>query len=214
MSKSARKTNVMEIRRSPAKSRSNSRGTLDVSDPAQLRALRSPLRQTLVEFLANRGPSTIVELAETMGRAPATLYRHVDLLCRVGLIVDDAPRIKPRHHERVVKAAGARLRLPIDAADAASKSAIADIIASDLRTAERSFRVAIVEGVGTTSGSDRNTRAMSTFGWLTAVELRRVNRLIDDAYKIVNGKQPRDGAVFVGLSIVMSPGPTSRSIGQ
>lgn len=187
---------------------------MPVSDPAQLRALRSPLRQTLLEFLANRGPSTIVELARAMGRTPATLYRHVDLLCKVGLILDDAPRIKPRHHERVIKAAGARLRLPVDSADAPAKRAIADIVAADLRMAQRSFRAAVVDGTGITSGDDRNTRAMSTFGWLSPAELRRVNELIDEAYQIVNGKQPRAGTSFVGLSMVMSPGPTSRSIGR
>jgi DNA-binding transcriptional ArsR family regulator len=61
-----------------------------------LGALTDPTRRAVIELLG-RGPRRAGELAGTLAMTPATLSRHLRILRRSGLIVDD----EPEHDARV-----------------------------------------------------------------------------------------------------------------
>ena len=47
--------------------------TLRIRDPRQLRAIRTPLRQELLQSIVRRGPATVKELARALDRSPSSL---------------------------------------------------------------------------------------------------------------------------------------------
>ena len=55
--------------------------------PAHWRALNSPVRNAILQLLISSGPTTVPVIAEQLGRKPKSLYRHVDILLKAGLLV-------------------------------------------------------------------------------------------------------------------------------
>lgn len=62
------------------------RTEVPIDSEERWRALGSPLRQRLIELLENRRSWTARALAEGLGRDARSLYPHLELLCRVGLV--------------------------------------------------------------------------------------------------------------------------------
>jgi DNA-binding transcriptional ArsR family regulator len=58
---------------------------LEVSAPAQLRAMADPLRSTLLDLLLERA-ATVSELASAVGRPKSTVAHHVNVLADAGLL--------------------------------------------------------------------------------------------------------------------------------
>ena len=147
-----------------------------IDRPAQLRALASPLRQELLDVLEGSGPCGIADLAESLGRAPDTLYFHVRRLQQVGLVVEVARRKVGRHTTTIYDVPGRPLRIDRTKARAADLQAVA---AGVLRLAVRDHR----RGLGATetvpTGPGRNHWAGRTRGWLDARQLAHANRLLE-----------------------------------
>ncbi len=59
-----------------------------LSDPAELKAVVSPIRHHLLRTLANLGPCSVKDLAQGMGRSAESLYYHLRALEQVGLVVE------------------------------------------------------------------------------------------------------------------------------
>src|SRR5450432_4198530 len=58
---------------------------LEVSTPAQLRAMADPLRGTLLDLLLERA-ATVSELASEVGRPKSTVAHHVNVLLDTGML--------------------------------------------------------------------------------------------------------------------------------
>jgi DNA-binding transcriptional ArsR family regulator len=58
---------------------------LEVSTPAQLRAVADPLRTTLLDLLLERA-ATVSELASAVGRPKSTVAHHVNVLVNTGML--------------------------------------------------------------------------------------------------------------------------------
>ena len=58
---------------------------LEVSSPAQLRAMADPLRSTLLDLLLERA-ATVRELASAVGRPKSTVAHHVNVLVDAGML--------------------------------------------------------------------------------------------------------------------------------
>ncbi len=56
-----------------------------LTDPAQVKALATPVRRRIIEILAAR-PMTTKQVADALGEPPTRLYHHVAALERIGLI--------------------------------------------------------------------------------------------------------------------------------
>jgi DNA-binding transcriptional ArsR family regulator len=79
---------------------------LEVSTPAQLRALANPLRSTVLDLLLERA-ATVSELASAMGRPKSTVAHHVNVLVAAGLLRVVRTRrvraIDERHYGRTAR---------------------------------------------------------------------------------------------------------------
>ena len=58
---------------------------LEVSSPAQLRAMADPLRSTILDLLLERA-ATVSELAAAVGRPKSTVAHHVNVLMDAGML--------------------------------------------------------------------------------------------------------------------------------
>ncbi|MCK4410184.1 MAG: helix-turn-helix transcriptional regulator, partial [Candidatus Eisenbacteria sp.] len=66
--------------------------TLIIRSARQVRALRTPLRQEIVQALTKLGACTVRELADELGHEPAALYYHVHALEEAGIAVETDKR--------------------------------------------------------------------------------------------------------------------------
>lgn len=67
----------------------------------QWEALSSPTRAAIIECLTAIGPSSIKEIAASLGRSPELVHHHMPMLVETGFVVEEEPRQLPRHTERV-----------------------------------------------------------------------------------------------------------------
>lgn len=58
---------------------------VEVSTPAQLRAIAHPLRSTILDLVLERA-ATVAELAASVGRPKSTVAHHVDVLLEAGML--------------------------------------------------------------------------------------------------------------------------------
>jgi len=59
--------------------------TVEVSTPAQLRAISDPLRTTILDLVLERA-ATVAELAAAVGRPKSTVAHHVNVLVEAGML--------------------------------------------------------------------------------------------------------------------------------
>lgn len=59
--------------------------TVEVSTPAQLRAIADPLRTTILDLVLERA-ATVAELAAAVDRPKSTVAHHVNVLVRAGML--------------------------------------------------------------------------------------------------------------------------------
>ena len=59
--------------------------TVEVSTPAQLRAIADPLRSTILDLVLERA-ATVAELAAAVGRPKSTVAHHVNVLLEAGML--------------------------------------------------------------------------------------------------------------------------------
>lgn len=116
---------------------------LVIRDAGQLRALRTPLRQEMVQTFSRLGACTVRELADELGREPATLYYHVHALVDSGIVRETGKREAGTRPESVYSLVAERILIDRKETSRPFLSALADLQRATLRTAERELVAAL-----------------------------------------------------------------------
>ena len=116
---------------------------LRIKSAEQLRALRTPLRQEIVQAFMRLGACTVGELADELGREPATLYYHVHALEEAGIAVETDKRRGGGRPESVYSLVAERIMIDRKETSRPFLSAVADLQRATLRTAERELAAAL-----------------------------------------------------------------------
>lgn len=85
------------LKRSPKKSAKK----FLINSIEQWEVLSSPTRAAIIECLSAIGPSSIKEIAASLGRSAELIHHHMPMLVETGFVVEEEPRQLPRHKERV-----------------------------------------------------------------------------------------------------------------
>jgi len=117
--------------------------TLFIRSAEQVRALRTPLRQEIVQALMKLGACTVGELAAELGREPAALYYHVHALAKAGIVVEGDERRGGGRPERMYGLAADRIVIDRSETSKAFLSSLADLQRATLRAAERELQRAL-----------------------------------------------------------------------
>ncbi len=93
-----------KVKHSQKKARSRK---LVIDSKEQWEALSSPTRAAIIECLSAIGPSSIKEIAASLGCSPELVHHHMPMLLETGFVVEEEPRQLVRHVERVFSEGGA-----------------------------------------------------------------------------------------------------------
>jgi DNA-binding transcriptional ArsR family regulator len=170
----------------------------------QVRAVASPVRAAIVDALEVVGPATIVRLASVLGYPPDGLYYHLRVLERIGLVLRTKPDKDTPAAMFDLPGRPATLRYRLD--DRQQGRAMAKVVATMVRSAERSFRRAFAPGLAEVRGPHRNLRAGRRTAWLTADELRVLNGYVERIHALfARGRPQRPGARLHEFTYVLAP---------
>jgi predicted ArsR family transcriptional regulator len=176
-----------------------------ISKPAQVRALASPVRQDIVDVVAQIGPVSSPEIANALGRPPDGLYFHLRLLTKVGLLIAGERVNGGGRAVFTYDVPGRPMRLSYDLGDRGTAAAISEVTASMMRSATRRFKQAAFDPSVRTTGPARELWAGRTRGWLTKKGLEEVNQTINRLIDVVSAKAEPEGGCSYELSFVLSP---------
>lgn len=154
--------------------------------PEQREALTSPLRLEILGQFTGPKPLSIRDLAERMGRTPHSLYYHVHLLARVGLLREVGTREGRGRGEALYEPT--RGAVSLEAADPEAGLAIRRTMGAAFRMAERDLEAALEAG-----HDDPRLLGMRAHFRATPTVLRQVRRHLEAALAIVQ-REGRRGA--------------------
>jgi len=176
-----------------------------ITSLAQIRALRSPVRQEIIDAVSAAGPCTIARLAGLLDRRPDGLYFHIRALERVGLLVAQGMSRAGRHAAAVYDLPGHPVQLHYEPTDPANLRAIAGVVGGVLRLTKRDFARSLGKPWAVTEGPRRNTWGGRARGWLTPMQAARINRHIAAIIDLVRSARPRPGARPHAVTFVLTP---------
>ncbi|MBA2707660.1 MAG: helix-turn-helix transcriptional regulator [Gemmatimonadaceae bacterium] len=146
-----------------------------IREPRQLRALVSPLRQEVLDGVADIGPCTIADLAVLLGRTPTALYRHVKRLEKVDLLFRVEPHsVSVGRPAAVLDVPGRPLFIHQGALAGKADSAVRAHLLAMLRNAGRGYLRALNSNDAVRWGKRRNLWHARWKGRLNEEELESV----------------------------------------
>jgi DNA-binding transcriptional ArsR family regulator len=170
-----------------------------------LEAIASPARQELVSAIGE-GAATARELAARLGRSRQSLYHHVDVLVRAGLVREAGTRGEGRRRERVYALPGEAMAVGGRASSRADLPAANRAAQAMLRLTGREIGAALRERVGQPSGAQREMVALRGKARLGPRDLRRLNALIDRIQAILqNAKGGPQARRMYAVTLVLTP---------
>ncbi len=173
----------------------------------QVDALRSAVRQEIIDTVQALGPCSIAMIAGTLGRSVHSLYYHVRHLVRVGLlrVVGYQPSARRAGALYGTPADKERMLLRYDATDATNRQAVNGVVVSMLRVAARDFRKGFLPHVAICQGDTRNLWAGRHKGWLNPAELKEVNALLKRLTELLNQPRSHERKALHTLTFVLAP---------
>ena len=173
-------------------------------DVGQVKAVASPVRAAVIDALEVMAPATILQIAGVIGYPPDGMYYHLRVLERTGLVIRGTPEPGTGAARFELPGHPATLRYRLD--DRQQGHAMNKVVGTMVRCAERSFRRAFAPGRATVKGPHRNLRAGRRTAWLTAAELRVLNRHIESIHALFGrGRPQRPGARLHEFTYVLAP---------
>lgn len=176
-----------------------------IRDAKQISALRAASRQELMDVLASMGTVSIPQLAVALGKPADSLYYHIRILQRVGLVQAEGSRESGGRTERLYGAVSSDMRLDYVPGKKGNAKGIAPIVDSMLRLTSRDFKQAFQDEKVVVDGPQRELWASRSTGWLTREQVAEVNRHIAAMFRITEASLPKGEKRLFGLTMVLTP---------
>ncbi|MBN1827160.1 MAG: helix-turn-helix transcriptional regulator [Candidatus Eisenbacteria bacterium] len=182
------------------------RDKMVLRSPEQVAALGSPVRFRIVDILALRGASSVREIAVGAGCSVTSLYYHIRVLEKVGILEEAATRGTGRRMEKTYRLRAGKLVIDPKKRSVPYRRAMADSCAALLRRAERDYRAAASATEVRLEGEERDLMIRRLVLRLDSEGLARLNRLLDRVSAHA-GRRGGAGGAPVTLTIAMSRVP-------
>lgn len=170
---------------------------------AALDAVASPARLEIL-FALGDGPRTTQELARRLGRSRQSLYYHLAVLERAGLVAVEPPAEGER--DRRFRATVDRVIASTHRESARDRKAGARAIQAILRQTAREATAALEDPATRFDGALREMIGIRGKARFTAAQLRRANELIDQLQALLaeaRGESPA-GRLYA-VTVVLTP---------
>ncbi|MEM1453471.1 MAG: helix-turn-helix domain-containing protein [Planctomycetota bacterium] len=179
------------------------RETLVLRRPAQLRALRDPVRERILRALEQAGPLPVRALAERIGRAPESLYYHVRALVRAGFLRTEGKAPSGRRHHVVYGVTYDDLFIDQSQRSPAFFEALREHYASRLRRKERDIERSLAGDRRLPPDEPRRTGLLQVDVRLTKRGLERFRRRALEFLDELEGDDDADGEAM-GVTIAFA----------
>ena len=172
----------------------------------QLKALTSPERRRVLEALEGLGRATVKDLAQHVGRLPASLYYHVRKLSSVGLVAEVDQRGSGRRAEAVYALVAPVLRVDSEGRSEDWLAGLERVAAASMRRAARLHARALRDPTVVKRGTRRQLRAQQTTARLSQAGLERLNRKLREIDELLQSEQraAKKGR-FYSFTCVLAP---------
>ena len=168
-----------------------------------MRALAAPTRQEIVDVLPGMGTVSVAELATALGRPADSLYYHLRMLKRVGLVLSAGSRRLNGRRETLFRAVAPEMSLCYELGRKGNGSQVNAIIGSMLRLAMRDFSNGFKSGEASVSGPNRELWALRKTGRLSQEQIGEINRYIEKLTHVM-AAPGRKGRLYA-TTIVLTP---------
>lgn len=169
------------------------------------KVLASPVRREIWSYLTGQGPHTVAEVAKGMGRSQTSLYAHIELMQRTGVIEQIGSKRSGKRHAAIYQAGVSESDIAYDGKNAQSVKASARFAAAVLRRANREVADHLASGQANAKGKNRDTFVMGARARLTKQQLAEVNNHIDAIEKIVSVGDKTGKGDLVAVNIATCP---------
>lgn len=171
--------------------------------PAAWLTMMAPVRSEIAQALTMLGEASIAEVAEVIDRPADTLYRHVAMLERAGVVREGEPRRVGRHTERVYSMVAPDMQPDFTGATPRLENKVGYRTASALlKSMSRTVRDAAAAQILVTRPQGRNLSMTYELGRLTPAmyeelrgHLRAIKALMD------RGKKEREGTLYLSITV-------------
>jgi DNA-binding transcriptional ArsR family regulator len=193
---------MINIQRVTFNHMSSSRDNYVIRSKRQMRALAASTRQEIVDVLPRLGIVSVAELATTLGRPADSLYYHLRVLKRVGLVLSAGVRTVNGRTEALFRAVAPEMILQYKLGKNGNGNEINPIISSMLRLGTRDFKRSFRTGEASVSGPRRELWALRKTAWLSRDQILEVNRCIHRLIRLTSttGRKGRLYAITVLLT--------------
>lgn len=185
----------------------NKHTTMTASGTDQRAALASPLRLEILGLFTSSDPLAISDMAPLMGRSAGSLYHHVGILEKAGLLVRTGTRPKGKRHEALFRPAADRIEMEAQPAEGEKDELAVKAMAAAFRMAERDMAAALDAGRYRQDGADRNFFALRVHLRVSPNVLRKLNKhlkTIEDLLLAEAAKKPIPSANDEHLSLTLA----------
>jgi DNA-binding transcriptional ArsR family regulator len=169
----------------------------------QMRALAASTRQEIVDVLPRMGTVSVAELASALGRPADSLYYHLRILKRVGLVLSAGTRRLNGRLESLFRAVAPEMSLCYEFGKNGNGSEVNAIIASMLRLGIRDFSNSFASADASVSGPKRELWALRKTGWLSQDQISEINRHMHALMRVM-AVPGRNGRLYA-LTVVLTP---------
>ena len=187
--------------------KNNTHTTMTASGTDQRAALASPLRLEILGLFTSPEPLAISDMAPLMGRSAGSLYHHVGILERAGLLVRTGTRPKGKRYEALFRPAADRIEMEAQPAEGGKDELAVKAMAAAFRMAERDMAAALDAGRFRQDGPDRNLFALRVHLRASPRVLRNLNKhlkAIEDLLLAEAAKKPIPSANDEHLSLTLA----------
>ncbi len=184
--------------------------TIRVDTDAGRAALSSPLRLEILGLFTRGEPLAIADMAGLMGRKAGSLYHHVGILEKAGLLRRTGTRPKGKRHEALFMPAALRVEMETPHDDEAAVEHALKALSSAFRMTERDLGAAVRDTSCEQEGPGRNLFATRMHMRATPELLAKVNghlKALEDLLLAEAGKEqdPEAPAQHLSLTIALLP---------
>jgi len=126
------------------------------STPEQRSALASPIRLEIIGLFTGTGPLSISDMAQKMGRPAGSLYHHVGLLEKAGILNKKGTRPKGKRFETLYEPVAERFAIEAGQGDDEANAHAVQAIKAAFRMTVRELEAALEKETSVKEGPGRN----------------------------------------------------------
>ncbi len=171
--------------------------------PDQIRALCSPMRRAIHQVVLGQGEASIREIAVQLDKKPVSLYRHIDRLLEVGLLIEIGTKSTSRRDAKVYSTKLKFLRY--NARKPEMIEALGELASAILKDTGIKVSKSICSGDAVLPLPLRDTYIGSPAGWLDDEELGELNEHIEAIYALMASKPKKPDSKRIVISMGLYP---------